>query len=422
MSFLELTEKPISALERFLGTDTKYLMRGGFWLTLGSIAGMTIAFALSVAYARYITKDIYGSYRYLFSIIGMAGIFSLPGMGTAIVRSVARGYDRTYIKNAFAIFISSIGISLVAIVAAFVFFLQNQPPLAYGFLVIALFIPFVEGMGSWKAYLDGKKEFKKKTFYTTIVNVISGVTMLGTILAIYFWKLDATYAVPLLAGTYFATRGIPNILIFYKTVKSIPKDARIEPGGLRYGVHLSLASIPATIANYIDGVILFHYFGAAQLAIYSFAVVMPEQVKKLLTNVATATFPKLSEKISDEEVKKSLPHKIFRASILTTLIIGAYILLAPYFYQIFFPRYIESIEFSQVFALSLVLFPFGIFGNALKAEGNIRKIYIHSIGVPVLQIVALLILIPIFGLWGAVLGRVVGRLLNHLLSLILFQM
>ena len=81
----------------------------------------------------------------------------------------------------------------------------------------------------------------------------------------------------------------------------------------------------------------------------------------------------------------------------------------------------EAVRYTQVFALSMVLFPLSVFGTALKAEGNIKKIYIFSIGEPLVQILAIITLVPLYGLWGAIAARVGGRLLNMTLQTYLYM-
>ena len=421
----KLVLKILKLLERFLQTDAKYLAKGTFWLMLGRIAGMLAAFLLSVAYARYLFKGVYGDYRYILSLLGMAGIFTLPGMGSSIVRSVARGFSGTFRRGSSIIFFCSFGITIVAFAAAFFFLHQQKFGLALGFAAAAPLIPLVEGLGSWRAYLNGKKEFRKKTLFNIFIQIFYVAVMLGTVLGIYFLRLSAVSSAAILIAAYCVGRGLPNIYFFFKTRNEVSKNAPQDPGAIRYGLQLSLSGIPSTMANYLDAILLYHFLGPASLAVYSFAIALPEQLKAFFGTMVGVGFPKLSAKtVSIEEskqIKQTLPLKIIKASLITAGIVLIYILLAPYIYQIFFPRYLESIYLSQIFALSLILFPFGVFGTALTAQGSIKKIYIYRIGSPIIQIIALIVLIPIWGLWGAVLGRLISRILHYFLLFVLFK-
>jgi len=412
---------PIKKLERFLSTDTTYLARGSFWMSLGSIVNMGIALLLSIAYARYIPKETYGSYRYVFSLLGAAGIFALPGMAVIITQSVARGFLGTYRRANRIIFYGSIGISIISVGASIFFFQQNNLTLAIAFLASAIGTPFVEGLGNWKGYYDGMKAFKRKTMLNIKIKIFYGISMLSAIFCIWFFYLPPTIATALLVSAYVIPLGIANIFVVRRTFREIPTDAPVEPGAIPYGVHLSLASVPTTIASYIDGLIVFHYLGPVALATYSFATAIPDQIKVILINIANTTTPKLAQREFTIEQKKDLAKKLFRASALTALAILGYIIVAPLIYTIFFNRYTDAIAYSQVFAVSLALFPFGIFGNAIRAEGNITKNYILDSTVSGIQIVALIMLIPWYGLWGAVWARVTGRFANNFFSYVLFR-
>lgn len=420
-----LIKKGVQPFERFLGTDVEYLARGGFWLFLGSSAGAFVAFLLSVAYAHFIPKEVYGSYRYIITVFNMAGIFALSGIALAITRAAARGFDRTLIRGAKTMILSSTGVAAVGIILAGYFFSRGETALGWGFLVASPFVPFFEGLGNWRGYLDGKKEFRKKTEFNIISHAVYGFLMAAAIGAILFLDFSQIASIALLAGTYFAAHAATNTLFFLKTMHLMPKVAREEPGAIRYGIHLSLSGIPSTIATYLDGILLFHFLGPAPLAVYSFAIALPEQLKAVFNQIGTTTIPKLSQhtenRASLEHLKKTLAAKALKATLPVAVLVIAYIFAAPFLYRILFPLYVESIRFSQIFALSLLMFPFTIFRTALKTEGNVKKIYLYTVSAPLIQILILFLLIPQFGLWGAVWGRVIGRVLDMLFGFILFQ-
>ncbi|OGZ45462.1 MAG: hypothetical protein A2756_00385 [Candidatus Ryanbacteria bacterium RIFCSPHIGHO2_01_FULL_48_27] len=422
-----LSEGISKPAQQFLKTDIRYLASGSFWLTVGKVASMGVAFVLSVLYARYLSKELYGDYRYILSVIGMFTVFSLSDIGVAITRAVARGKTQAFRRGTAVMFFSSFGMTIATLGAAVFFGYRGTAPLAWGFAATALLIPFVEGLGTWHAYLDGKKQFRQKTIYNIASQIFYGTCMTLTVVYIYMAHTPPWISLALLAGIYYLAHALPNIFLSLYVMRSVPASyaPQEEQDAIRYGVHLSLIKIPTTIANYIDSVLLYTYLGGAQLALYSFALAPTEQIKALLGNAASVGFPKLSEKTSTPEhmanLKKTLPVKMLKASLLTSLIVILYILAAPLFFQIFFPRYTASVAYSQIIALSLAFFPLNIFGTALKAEGDLKKIYIFQVAPPIVQILLFLLLIPSFHLWGAVIGKVAGRLTNHLIQAFLYM-
>src|SRR3989344_295189 len=413
----------LHTLERFLKTDVVYLTKGGAWLSAGKVIRVGVAFILSLLYARYLFKSTYGDYRYIFSLIGLASIFTFPDIGSVIIRGVARGFSGTFRRGALIIFLGTTAMTALGIGASIFFFYKGNFPIAYGLLAAAFLIPLMEGIGSWRAYYDGTKEFRKKTEYNFVIQILYVVSMAFAVGTVYCFKIPDLYAVALLVGTYLLAQGVPNIFIMRRVLREIPKAAPVEPDAIRYGFHLSLNNIPTNIATYLDTVLLYHFLGPTGVAVYSFAIAIPEQMKAFFGTIAAAGLPKISEKTGVEElgeVRKSLPKKILKSSLFTGIIVLIYIAVAPIIYSVFFPRYLESTALSQIFALSLVTFPFAFFGTALMAEGNIKKVYAYRILTPVVQIVAFIVLIPLYGLLGAVAGRVMGRLAQHLLLYIIY--
>lgn len=422
IEFLKNTEK---YLARFLKTDVASLASGSIWLIIGKIAGLVITVAVSIIYARYLSKEAYGSYRYILGIFGMLGIFALPGMSTSIVRSIARGYEGTFRVASRLIFISCFAVTIIGVSIAAYFFLTNKIGLGLGVLIVATATPFAEGLGNWRAYYEGKQLFYEKTKWIIFGNILHGVAMACTIFIIYFTNLGIGSGIALLALVHSITTALPNIVLHQKLVRSMPRDSTIESGALWYGIHSSVAGIPSTIAYSIDSFLLYSFLGPASVAVYSFAIAPIEQLKALINSVADVAFPRLSLTMATEKGKKSIQQtliqKILRASVITLLIVAAYIMLAPFLFSILFPQYLDAVLPSQIFSLSLILIPMSILDKTLKAEGNITKIYIYNIISPTILIGALVILIPFYGIWGAIIGRIAGRITNFLFLYILFK-
>lgn len=421
------TDRFLTSVEGFLRTDTRYLLRGTFWLTVGKGTGIAIAFGLSVLYARYLPKELYGEYRYVLSLLGTFAVFSLSDIGVAITRSIARGEDGAWERGTRVMLFSSFGMTIAALAASLYFYMQSNTSLAIGFLSVAFLAPFAEGLGGWRAYLDGKKDFYTKTLYNIASQVFAGMFMAGAVWYLVHTASKPLIAVGVLAGAYVAGRALPNIFFgirISRHIRAHDTETIRDFEAVRYGVHLSIVKIPATIATYIDSILLYAYLGPVYLAIYSFALAPVDQLKALLTNIADVGFPKFSQKTSSPEaratLRATLPHKLLRATVFTAVSVLVYIVLAPLFFHIVFPRYTESIIYSQIIALSIIFFPFGIISTAIKAEGDLKTIYISNIASPLAQILLFIVLIPPFGLWGAAIGKVLGRLINHIVLTILY--
>lgn len=115
-------------------------------------------------------------------------------------------------------------------------------------------------------------------------------------------------------------------------------------------------------------------------------------------------------------------HKVFILGIIITLVVFVYLLLAPLVYKIFFPKYIESIFYSQIYAISIIAItllylPF----SALQAQVATKELYFLNFWNSLVQIILLIIFIYFWGILGAIISRVISRFLNLIFSFILLK-
>jgi O-antigen/teichoic acid export membrane protein len=166
------------------------------------------------------------------------------------------------------------------------------------------------------------------------------------------------------------------------------------------------------IGSRLDSILIFHFLGPIQLAVYTFSLKPVRVIQKPLQSLTKLTFPKVSEKKDDKDFKKSLPKKLLKFFLVLIPITAVYILIAPKFYQLLFPQYTDAIIYSQVFALSLLLFPKRLLGQFLVAQNEKRKLYIANIITNSSKIILLFILLPIYGIWGAIVSLISLEIIN----------
>jgi hypothetical protein len=99
----------------------------------------------------------------------------------------------------------------------------------------------------------------------------------------------------------------------------------------------------------------------------------------------------------------------------------AYIAVAPYIFTFLFPQYMESLSYSQVFMMASVALVGTIPISLLSAQKKLKEQYVFSVAQPVLQILSFIILIPIYGIWGAIIARVIMRVFYVNLALFLMN-
>jgi O-antigen/teichoic acid export membrane protein len=183
----------------------------------------------------------------------------------------------------------------------------------------------------------------------------------------------------------------------------------------KLGVNLSFASIAGSLVSQLDKVLIFHFLGAGPVAVYALAQAPVVQLRAVLKLSTPLSLPKLAA-MDRSVIAKNLEGKLDRFLIGTIVMAVAYIAFAPLAFRIFFPKYLDAVPYSQVYALLLLLFPKKLIPLTLFAQEERRGLYPLSISTPIVQTILLFVLVPTIGLWGAVVAEVGGSLASNFLA------
>ncbi|MDP2649802.1 MAG: oligosaccharide flippase family protein [bacterium] len=396
--------------QKYTQTDNIYLFKGGGWLILGQTVAIVASFLLAIAFANLLNPATYGKYKYIISWAEIFGIFSIGGINVAISQAVARGLEGSFysgFKN--KIKWGALG-SLAAMALAIYYFIRGDEALSIPLFIAAMFLPLMKASYLYGNFLAGKKLFGIATKYDIVSKIIFLVSM---VIALYLTKNLLWLIV-----VYFASNTFLNYFFYLWTKYKFQPNKKEDPQTLSYGKHLSLSGIIGRGTNELDKVLLFNFIGPIELAVYSFAILIPNQITNILTNINSLAFPKLATK-SQEEIKKNLMKKVWKLSFLVGIVMTVYIIIAPFIYKILFPQYLTSIHYSQLVIFSLVIVPFSLLDTFFSAKMMKKEIYILRI-TGVVRLILFVALIPLYGILGAILALVGAKVFRSALLLFLF--
>jgi len=392
--------KLLKKSEKWTKTDMIYLAKGGFWLTLGQGFSSLSAFLLAIAFANLLPKEVYGNYKYILSIAGILAIPTLSGINTSIVQAVSRGYEgsvmpalKTKIKWGLLGAIASLAL-------AFYYFLNDNTTLTISFLIIAIFVPFMDSLTIYSSYLNGKKDFKSLSKYNILTTIISVLIMLAVI---FFSK-----NIFLIIASYFASNTMLRLIFFKLTFNKNILNKKKDANTISYGKHLSLMSTLNVISLYFDKLLIFHFLGATELAIYSIAVAPTEQIKGLIKNINILALPKFSSN-GFSNTNRALKTKLIKMSILLSLLSLSFIVIAPWLYKIFFSQYLEAVLFSQIFSITLIFTgPIIILISFFQSKEKKKILYQYNIIKPIVKIILLFVFIKYLDLMGIIIATIIS--------------
>ena len=398
--------------QKYTRTDMVYLAKGGFWLAVADGVASVSSFVLAVTFANLIPKETFGTYKYILSIAGTLGVLSLPGLSTSLTRSVARGYEASLMPTVkTAIKWASLG-GFASVVVGFYYLLKGNNILGTAFFLIAAFLPLRDAFSLFHAYLEGKRMFRVETYYSVIIQIVSSGTLILTLfLSKNLFLILIAYFIPGMVATFG---------MFIKTLRLIPKESQRDPDIINYGKHLSAIKFFGLITERLDTILLWNLLGAIPVAIYSLALAPISQMKSYINSILPLAFPKLAQN-SHEQLQKTLPYKLLIMFAVIVIITATYIVAAPFLFKLFFPKYLSSLHYSQVFALSMLFIPRSLLMDSLVALGQKKKLYIVSITIPIIRIILLIILISLFGIWGAIYAFLLTQVASLILTTYLFS-
>jgi len=395
--------------EQYTKTDMVYLAKGGGLLGLGQLVSMSAGFIMALLFANFLPKEVYGTYKFVLSVTAILSITTLSGMGTAVTRAVARGFDGTMdeaqrTKTRWGL----LGSMLSIIIAAY-YSLGGDMVLAFSFFTVALFMPTMEAYGVYDSLLQGKKEFGTSIRYAVISKILSIVAVGLTIVF--------TNNVVLILLAYFLPFTGMRFLFLRRVRNKYKSNDTQEEGADSFGKHLSAIGVLGTIAGQLDKLLVFHFLGAAELAAYAIITAPIDQIKAFADNISKIALPKFSQQGAE-----NIGHTIWRR--MAVLIVGlaaitaVYWFISPLVFKIFFSHYTAYTHLSQLFGLSIISFALFIPLQILQAQQETKRLYVVNILTSTIQIGLSIVLVISHGLVGVVTARIIARLINAIIYMI----
>lgn len=400
-------------VQRYTKTDMIYLARGGLSSIIVQAAGIIASLALAVAVSHFVPKESYGVYKYILSIVAILSLFSLNSIGGAVFQAAAQGFNGALVRAFWANIRWSVGIFGGALALAAYYFFMGNTTLAAGILIGGSFSPLLASASLFSSFLGGKKDFYRQAIYGAVDTIVPICILIGVVLL--------TSEPIILVVTYFATNTAAAFYFYRRTVEAYRmKDQAHDETMLHFSKHLSLMGVINGIANYIDQILIFHFLGGAQLAVYSFATAIPDQLKSPTKNIGAILQPRLVE-YSGSQIQKNMGRKLFLMLIGGASITVLYIAVAPYLFNFFFPKYMEAVWYSQLYALWILTIALDPVSTYLVARKLTNELYINTVIYSLFQLIGITIGVLLWGIAGVIVARIITRIAVSATNYILYR-
>ncbi|WP_421866553.1 lipopolysaccharide biosynthesis protein [Parvibaculum sp.] len=380
------------------------LGKNSLWVFAAQLLIWSGGFLLSVIYAHYLPKDSLGTLQFVFGIMGVLSLASLPGFGTAIIQSTARGHRGTFRRGVKLSFICSVVVAFGLLVAGGWYYLAREDAtLAYMFVAAGCVFPFYTGLTLWRSDATGLRRY-------SLLVLVNGVTIFISTSTAFVFLYMGYRDVPILFLISTLTISICNIVMSVLALREVPPDAEPEPGSVKYGVSTTLYSAVNNVGNHADSILLFTFLSPEAVAVYYIANRIPELFKDFFQQLRNVLIPELAKK---SRLTLALKRKLNLLSLALFVFSLCIIAVLPFAFRVIYPEgYANSVIYCQLIMLSVAFANFTIIQKSF-IEARLDRISIRNITLisSSCRLVLSVVLVPFYGIAGAVGSTIVYRLI-----------
>jgi len=394
----------LNAISARFKIDAHYFTKNTIIVMASQIIGIARGFVTGYLVARLFSKEMYGEYQFIASIMGMFALLGLPGFSAAVGRAWSRkeGFS---MKHIMMIQLSVALIGSVLLLACIPFLSwyhhENLWPL---FVAAAVLFPLPPiATMRFGAYAIGQSRFD----LTLTANLIWSALMILATLAVVF--LHQSSLLILIVNT-----SIPSLvyLAMSKNISPPPDpDGKNTKEITRYGWLLTFASLPNDLSSYLDKLLISHFFGLEQLAAFSVAILIPENIKMVFKQLLPVSFARQAVMHDHNDARAKLRKVVLFGTIIFAFGIALFWSVSWWIVPFLFPKYNSSsiVLLANASALILIYMPATLFYQYMEAQRMVRELqWTQWISAAVFS-VSLVALVPQYGAMGAIISRGIFR-------------
>lgn len=374
------------------------MIRDSFFMGSRFIIVSIATLITNIILTRFLSVNDYGNYRLAFSVVHVLMLFSMTGINTAVIKALAKNYPYFFKKAIKLSVLCSFLASVLLLILSLTVY--SHSVIKYILIYATALVPFIFGFNKWQSYYVGKRQFKSLFWVNLPISIIQIAVIWTTI---YLTKNMVTVAVIVLI--YNAAT---NLIISSKILREVNKleiNKNKEKEFTTYGLKMSAISVFGVISANLEKIILGAVATPAAVALYSVAWMMPKMAREGLRNILNVPTMKLAsmdERDNRMVLKKKLGYLLLIGFLL--FIIGYFTL--PFIIDLFFgTRYIDSIFYSRLLLLSIVVVPANVLIiNIAVYQGSGNSYVKLNIGLALLKLIMFFLLIPIFKTYGIIIS------------------
>ncbi|MFA6082689.1 MAG: hypothetical protein WC773_04775 [Patescibacteria group bacterium] len=278
------------AVEDFLQAqfkfDVAHYLRSGWWSVFSNIVQAASGLILAILFAHLASKEVFGEFQLVVSIISMTAVISLKGLDTVIVRDAAQGKEGI-LRRASRLRWQWSWLALPVLSGLGCYYWQlGQTRIGFALVLSGLLAPWNYLAPTWEDFVKGRQLWKQYSLFTSLR---SGAVLCFVGLSI--WLSQGNLLV--VFSMYLLINLILNqgLIWFYK--RNVKND-NVNADWKSYGMFLSKLSWLKTIVANLDKVLVGIIISPSALAVYSIALIIPNYLQLAVKGFFQTTSPRLS--------------------------------------------------------------------------------------------------------------------------------
>jgi len=387
-------------------------------LYFGIILNISFGWIIAKLNTNFLSVQDYGKYAFYINAIYFSRVFFLFGAFESTSRLLAIFKEKNDRRELFG---ATLVLSLF-IIALYTLFFQFASPIFDLFKVkitdLGLYFAPIVGFIILQTYLyatlKGSEQIGLLSFSTFSPRFFYIIFLIYIILFADFNLHSTLYA-------FFYGMGVAviiSLVIIKPRFKNIRKRiSQIIEQVKTYGIHMYSGNILSETLFHSDKFVVSFYLDNEAMAYYGLAYMLTFPLSHFSTSLATTLFNRF---VSQKEINP----KVLKINLIVVAVsVSLFILLRrPIVYHLFSPDYLPSVPVMLPLAIA-----FGFSGLSkpyvlnLMAQGKGKLVRNIMMVIPTVNIILNLILVPIYGIFGAAWSAFIARLLDYALYMFAYK-
>jgi len=398
-------------------------IRGASWTLLHTVIALPIAFAVNILIARILGVVDYGRLAYLTSVMGIVESIISMGIGIGVVQfgSKAHAAGRTsqvveLLSSAQAVRLATIAPVMTLLVVSIA---EVGPVLLVVAVVFGVLIPSVVGAATYCFGIESKSAEDAKN-----AMLVNALTQAGVVVAILtIGSADSVWATRMIFGGIGVLLALFYVLPVYRRAVFRPRFRRFPAGFWKFALPAGAAAAVGTMISSRVEVVVLTWMDAAHAAgLFALAFGLAAHLFGPAQALVAPLVPAISglHEVDRDAVAPALVRTLRASSTAVGAIVAAALPLFAFLVPLIYGAdFADAVPLLIVLGLSgglvVIVSPLTAFVMARLLGSRLLITNVVSLAV---NVALMLVLVPFFGVWGAVIGNATSAVTQLLILLL----